>query len=109
MKRNTSRVLSILGAAGAACAIGRAASAQTLINVSGATLFENFFRAPASTNDFFDADGDGIAGGLGTGAEQLAPFGLPPGGSQFWTIHYRATGSGNGVAELVSFGQAFVT
>ena len=36
------------------------------VNVSGATLFRDFFTFPASTNDYIDVDGDGNAGSLGT-------------------------------------------
>jgi hypothetical protein len=32
------------------------------VNISGATLFNSFFQAQASTNDFIDADSDGFAG-----------------------------------------------
>ena len=31
------------------------------VNISGATLFADFFHAPASTNDYIDVDGDGLA------------------------------------------------
>ncbi len=30
------------------------------VNISGATLFVDFFRSFASTNDYLDVDGDGL-------------------------------------------------
>lgn len=73
------------------------------VNLSGATLFKNFFNAPASTNDFNDMNGDGIKGfdyyNIDT-PQQLAenwPY------DTYWLIQYRATGSGSGLADLLNF------
>jgi hypothetical protein len=91
----------MVAAVGAAAGI---ASAQPfLINGSGATLQEALFNAPASTNDFLDVDGDGIAT---PDVDQLAPFDATPPflASQHWQVTYRVVGSGNGLAELVAWG-----
>lgn len=98
-----------LGLAGAAASL---ASAQgTVINISGATLLENFVKAPASTNDYLDVDGDGIAGIFLNGPDQLAPYDpIPPfPASQHWTVQYRVVGSVNGFQELLDYGATFVT
>ena len=76
-----------------------------LVNISGATLFENFFVAPSSTNDFLDPDFDGFARRISPGIDQLAPGGQRTSGGYdadaHWIVQYRATGSGNGLAEFV--------
>ncbi len=73
------------------------------VNVSGATLFRDFFTFPASTNDYIDVDGDGQAGSLGTfPPPQLAgQYGTGAFGSAHFTFQYRGVGSGNGLAEMV--------
>jgi len=89
------------GMAGGAASV---ASAQPfMINISGATLQEDFFRSRASFNDFCDFDGDGLSG---PDADNLAPFDVttPFNPDLFWHVHYRAVGSGNGIAELVQWG-----
>jgi hypothetical protein len=92
----------------AACGAATVASAQpVIITGSGATLQENFFRSPASTNDFIDVDGDGISGARNSFfPDQLAQdrFTNP---SPFWFFHYRVTGSGNGITEFDTFGAGF--
>ena len=101
----------LLAACGLVAGVGGIASAQSyLINQSGATLLENFLKAPAATNDYIDVDGDGVARIFGTN-QQLAPFGLPPGSvaGQVWIVQYRAVGSVNGFQELVDFGRSYVT
>ena len=107
------RRMKLVAVCGLVAGIGGLASVslgQAVINQSGATLLENFLKAPAATNDYFDVDGNGIARALGTGTQQLAQFGLPPGApDQFWVIQYRAVGSVNGFQELVDFGRTFVT
>ncbi|MGD9789660.1 MAG: GC-type dockerin domain-anchored protein [Phycisphaerales bacterium] len=95
----TSALLAI--AAGTCAAVGMA-NAQTVINISGATLLENYVKAPASTNDFIDCDNDGVAGSLGSlSIDQLAP--TTPGVSD-WVVQYRSVGSVNGFNELTRFG-----
>lgn len=86
----TRKLSALLGLA-ATIATAGAASAQQ-VNISGATLFANFFTAQASTNDFIDVDNDGISGQAQTGIENLA-------GSS-WDVIYRGVGSGNGWAEM---------
>ncbi|MFN0011576.1 MAG: hypothetical protein ACKVS8_08020 [Phycisphaerales bacterium] len=107
------RALLSFVAAGCAGGLASIAVAQpTLINISGATLLENFVSAPASTNDFIDVDGNGISGQLQTGIQQLAPQAPPvfpfPAGA-FWSLNYRSIGSINGFRELQNFGRTFVT
>ncbi len=92
----------LMALAAGTCAAAGLANAQTVINISGATLLENYVKAPASTNDFIDCDNDGIAGSLGSlSIDQLAP--TTPGVSD-WAVQYRATGSINGFNELTLFG-----
>ena len=82
------------------------------INISGATLFEDFFPAAEATNDWIDADGDGFAQfndpivgdpNYPAGTDQLArtpacgPF------DTYWVVNYRGVGSGNGLAEFVDY------
>ncbi len=91
-----------------------------VVNISGATLLENYVRSQASTNDFIDVDGDGIAGYLGTSLGGLpddlalgGPTGFDGPGAladQELVIQYRVTGSVNGFNELLFFGgPSFVT
>jgi hypothetical protein len=102
MKR--SPISSLLGAAGLAAS---AAAQPTLVNLSGATLLENFLKVPAATNDYLDCDGDGIAGILGTGVDQLCPSQSTSfGPDDFWVVTYRVAGSVAGYQELVNYGQA---
>jgi hypothetical protein len=89
-----------------ACAGGCvcAANAQTgVVNVSGATLLENYVKSNASTNDYIDVDRNGVAGWLRNGIQQLAPSG-PSNLTQPLAVQYRVTGSVNGFVELTSFG-----
>lgn len=74
-----------------------------LINGSGATLMEAFLRAPASTNDFIDVDGDGL---IAIDGDQLARANPSPVGAadSHWLVTYRLVGSGNGFAELRDWG-----
>jgi len=103
----------LLAVCGTAACLAAGAKAQVVINQSGATLLENFLKAPAASNDYFDVDGDGFARVFSTN-DQLAPFALPPAPGfgqnlQHWIIQYRAVGSVNGFQELVDFGTTFVT
>jgi hypothetical protein len=101
---------------------GYAAAQPTVVNVSGATLLETFLRSRASTIDFIDVDGDGVArvnGGFQV--DQLAPFVVPspfPGNQTWpsatpanmqWVLLYNAVGSTNGFQELIDFGRTFTT
>ncbi len=101
-----------LAAMGLVGGVATVATAQPfVINVSGATLLENFSRVPASTNDWLDVDGDGVAGSLGSlSIDQLAPAVIDPfSASTRWTVQYRATGSINGFNELTQWGSSFAT
>lgn len=102
------RTLMIVAAAGTCLAAGPAALAQQLINISGASLLENYVKAPASTNDYIDVDKNLVAGSLGSGTiQQLAG---PSSGTGLWTVQYRVVGSVNGFIELTKFGApSFIT
>ena len=101
----TSRKIAIIGACGLAAS---AASAQPFqIIGSGATLQESFLRAPASTNDYLDVDGDGFAAINGSlFPDQLAPIdnSSPFIDSQYWQVGYRISGSVFGFSELRDWG-----
>ena len=114
--------LALLVAAGTTASMAFTAAAQpVVINLSGATLLENFFRARSSTVDFIDVNADGIArgypGAFEAQVQQLAPFGLPQAfpnnqtwaSNQVWSVNYGAVGSTNGFQELLTFGTTFVT
>ena len=74
------------------------------VSGAGATLFVDFFRAPASTNDWIDVDGDNNAGFLGVFpfTDNLGTI-WPPNGtiSTYWMFQYRSVGSVNGFNEFV--------
>jgi hypothetical protein len=102
------RPATMLAACGLAAGAAIAQDSPYVINISGATLLQNFINAPAATNDFLDVDGDGRSR-TSTPAtlDQLAPFGLPPvlgGTDQWWITQYRVVGSVNGFQELIDFG-----
>jgi hypothetical protein len=75
------------------------------VNMSGATLFVDFFTAPASTNDWIDVDGDGFAGydpNTPPFVDQLATIFVP--GERldaWWLFNYRSVGSVNGLKEFI--------
>ncbi len=99
--------LSIIGLVSCCGLAASTALAQpSVINISGASLLENYVRSLASTNDFIDVDGDGVAGILNTGVDQLAPAvtGNNYPGNLRWIVQYRVTGSVNGLTELFNFG-----
>jgi len=80
-------------------------AADREINMSGATLFESFAKAPASTNDYIDVDNDG-AYGFDPGnytVDQLAATWVSSGWTPYWSVQYRGVGSGNGLAVLVAY------
>ena len=112
MQNSKKNLWIMLAACGAAAGLTQVASAQPfVVNVSGATLMENTIKAPASTNDYIDVDGDGTAGSLGSfSIDQLAPFGINPFvGGQWWCVQYRVVGSVNGLQELIDYGTSFAT
>jgi hypothetical protein len=112
-----SRLSMLVAAAGSAACVGVAAAQPTVINISGATLLENFLNRPASAHDFIDVNGDGLAGRFNNGAtlsvQALAPQVAPPGWSSdplyIWASQYRVVGSVNGFNELIQYGKVFVT
>ncbi|MBY0263165.1 MAG: hypothetical protein K2Q20_12525, partial [Phycisphaerales bacterium] len=115
-----SSLLRLLAASGGVVGLAAVVSAQpVVIHVSGATLLENFMRSRAITNDYIDADnnGVGLASFFGNGLQQLAPYEIPgaTGGSAtwsaatYWGILYSASGSGNGFQELINVGRTFST
>jgi hypothetical protein len=77
------------------------------VNISGATLFNPFFRVPASTNDFIDANCDGVLGydpdrdpvvdQLASNVSLGSPF------TTFWAVQQRSVGSVNGYSEFIDF------
>ncbi|MFA5293322.1 MAG: dockerin type I domain-containing protein [Phycisphaerae bacterium] len=78
---------------------------QHQVNISGATLFADFFTAPASTNDYIDVDGDGLYGFMKYSpyVDQLAATYTTSGWSSYWSVAYRGVGSGNGLSDLVNW------
>ena len=103
------RILSLVAIVGSTASI--AIAQPFVVNISGATLLENFCRVPASTNDWLDVDGDGTAGILGSFIiDQLAPANIDPfSPNARWAVQYRATGSINGFVELTTWGSSFAT
>ncbi len=77
------------------------------VNMAGASLFADFFRQAASTNDWIDADTDGFFGFYENDPnfefiDQLAPL-YPVGGSldTWWAFNYRSVGSVEGFSEFI--------
>jgi hypothetical protein len=72
------------------------------INISGATLFKTYFTAPAGTNDFIDANNDGVFGFSFTPpyVQQLAGSDFT---TAYWKVQFRAVGSGNGLKDMVNY------
>ncbi len=102
-------------------AIHAESTTPTVVSIAGATLFENFFKAPGSTNDYIDVNNDGVYGYNSNGTpyyvQQLAPTAtFTNGGSNVsyatsvagvsrtsqWTVVYRGTGSVEGIQELLA-------
>jgi len=109
MNRKSTLTMVLLAAAGTVATVqSTTLGAAKVVNISGATLMENFIKAPGSTNDYIDVDGDGIAGSLGSfSPDQLAPFDATLGynsAGQIWVIQYRVVGSVAGLQELIDFG-----
>jgi hypothetical protein len=96
--------LAIVAVCGLAAGVANAQVGR-VVNISGATLLENYVRSVASTNDYIDVDGDGQAGIFGSASpDQLAPGGPTGAAGQYWVIQYRVVGSVNGFIELTRFG-----
>ncbi len=105
--KNAVTLLSVCGL----CATIATAQVGRVVNISGATLLENYVKAPASTNDYIDVDGNGVAGSLGSfSVQQLAQGGPSGDPAQHFVVQYRVVGSVNGFIELTRFGRPnFVT
>lgn len=97
-----------------------------VVNISGATLLENFFNKRGGTIDYIDVDGDTFArsipypSGDARRNDQLAPFVLPgsdiegawpaetgTGRNIHWAVMYSNVGSTNGFQELINFGRTY--
>ncbi len=102
--KNATQMAALVAAAG--LAISANAQSPVLINLSGATLLENFLNKPAATNDFIDLDADGISGQAGTGIESLNPTKSSTAytANDKFVLTYRLSGSVAGYNELVGFG-----
>ncbi|MGE0479178.1 MAG: hypothetical protein AB7Q17_01780 [Phycisphaerae bacterium] len=79
------------------------------VNGSGATLFVDYLREPAATNDWIDVDGDGLFGfydsdvppdGVPDSIDQLAPSNRA---GAWWLAQYRSVGSVEGYDEFIVF------
>lgn len=73
------------------------------VNVSGATLFEDFFGKPASTNDYIDPEPDSQAGKYSSWPPDQLATTYAPGLNTFWLVNYRGQGSINGLAEFFDY------
>jgi hypothetical protein len=115
MTATQTRLLALLAVTGA-CA---SANAQFTVNLSGATLLQNFIRDPLSTVDVIDVNLDGRSRtGLPPVTQQLVfavgdnPAGLPGSPSfpnaSHWVVQYRSVGSVNGIRDLARFGRPTV-
>lgn len=70
------------------------------INVSGATLFLEFFTVEAATTDYLDPDCDNTERIIDQLAPDFAGFSFGSSPEDWWLFQYRGVGSGNGLAEL---------
>jgi hypothetical protein len=86
------------------------------VNISGASLFVDFFGYPGTTNDCNDVDEDDlpclpfdpfedfVSGTCGVfGVDQMAPEFLCNNWNGHWLVQYRSVGSGNGLGEFVDY------
>jgi len=82
----------------------QALGASGQINISGATLFRDYFTLPAALNDWIDADNDGLCGRFPNPPfVDVLAYNLGCNFTSHWTIHQRATGSVEGLNEFVTF------
>ncbi len=95
------RLMSIAGIAALLAVVGTAGAQGYEVSVSGATLFEAFFQTQGSTNDFIDANNNGVSGFNNGSPDQLAPDHTVQGSNPWWHVYYRGVGSGNGLKEMV--------
>jgi hypothetical protein len=104
---NANKIALMVAACGVAAGMASAQSAPVfLVSGSGATLLETLWRAPAATNDYIDADGNGQGGVFGTFPPQQLALTSTTAGSYFG-FTYRFTGSGNGIREFDIYGELF--
>ncbi len=126
VKRSLAMILAGGGVAGV-CGVAAAQPEQPkVINISGATLLENFFNKRGGTIDYIDVDGDRLARSIPYPPgdprrnDQLAPFLLPDtdlegvwpaepgtGRNVHWAVMYSNVGSTNGFQELINFGRTY--
>ena len=117
MNRRNKALALALAAGGLAGAASLATAQPYVINISGATLLQNYIRNPLSTIDVIDVNGDGLFRPNLT--QQLVQFvdppsslpGFPATGSsavQWWIVQYRSVGSVNGIRNLVRYGRPVV-
>ncbi len=127
-----SRRAALVVACGGIAGVSGVAAAQPvqprIVNISGATLLENFFNKRGGTIDYIDVDGDKFARGVpylpgdSRRNDQLAPFLLPvadtegawpaePGTGRniHWAVMYSNVGSTNGFQELINFGRTYTS
>lgn len=111
-------LIGVLALSGAASA-GSHVITNGEVGISGATLFENFFKSASITNDAEpDTDGDGVYGfnsARSPVVDQLAydwtDFNNAPpaygtdstAGESYFYVHYRGTSSGTGFGELLNY------
>jgi hypothetical protein len=111
---SVSRKFLLLAAAGTAATAGPALAQPFVINANGATLLQQALTSQAITNDYIDADLNGVARRYLTN-QQLAPSNpltfSPPyfNAGVWWILDYCAIGSVNGVQELATWGRTFDT
>ncbi|MBX3406168.1 MAG: dockerin type I repeat-containing protein [Phycisphaeraceae bacterium] len=125
VKRSLAMILACGGVVGVAAA---QPEQPKVINISGATLLENFFNKRGGTIDYIDVDGDRFArsvpypSGDPRRNDQLAPFLLPDadtegawpaepgtGRNVHWAVMYSNVGSTNGFQELINFGRTYTS
>ena len=95
VKFRTYSTAALLAAAFAGPAFGQE------VSITGATLFEPFFRSTAAGNDVIDVDNDGLTTVFPTSVDTLW---TSDGGNSGLNLQYRAIGSGNGFQELIDYG-----
>ncbi|MBA4120778.1 MAG: hypothetical protein C0513_08830, partial [Isosphaera sp.] len=107
-------LLAIVGVAGSLAPVAALAQGPaSLVNISGATLQQNFINNAGSVNDFIDVNFDGLSGGLGTalllGAQNLRGTITSTTVGGTLGVSYRISGSVQGVVDLVNHGRVFNT
>ena len=119
MMKSTSMKKAFLGMF-ASLMIAGSVNAAAQVNISGATLFKDFFQNENSTKDYIDADGDGlrVQDSNDTSLSLVERLNIlretqlatpwdgstdPATMNTDWYVTYRGVGSGSGLAELVKW------